>query len=42
MQIWEGSWVMIDLLKGQLGDDLRGKRVVELGSGTGLIIPSWS
>jgi len=35
-QVWEGSLVMIKLLGGDLGDELRGKRVVELGSGTGL------
>jgi len=34
--VWEGSYVVIDLLKGKLGDDLKGKKVVELGSGTGL------
>ena len=28
---------MIELLKGELGDSLRGKRIVELGSGTGLL-----
>jgi predicted nicotinamide N-methyase len=28
---------MIDLLKGELGNLLRGKRVVELGSGTGIV-----
>lgn len=27
---------MIELLRGKLGDDLKGKKVVELGSGTGL------
>mmetsp|Transcript_26917 Transcript_26917/g.58781 ORF Transcript_26917/g.58781 Transcript_26917/m.58781 type:complete len:312 (+) Transcript_26917:61-996(+) len=34
--LWPGSWVVIDLLRGRLGQLLRGKRLVELGSGTGL------
>jgi len=36
--LWPGTWVLIDLLKStELGGvKLRGKRVIELGSGTGL------
>mmetsp|Transcript_13187 Transcript_13187/g.30979 ORF Transcript_13187/g.30979 Transcript_13187/m.30979 type:complete len:299 (+) Transcript_13187:28-924(+) len=35
-QVWDGCWAMVQLLDGELGTELRGKRVVELGSGTGL------
>jgi len=34
--IWEGCWILIDLCKGEFGKTLKGKRVLELGSGTGL------
>eukprot|EP00798_Chlamydomonas_sp_ICE-L_P009785 gene9785-7669_t len=34
--IWDGSFLCIELLKGELGELLKGKKVVELGSGTGL------
>lgn len=35
--LWPGTWVLIDMLKStELGQMLHGKRVVELGSGTGL------
>ncbi|GAX78079.1 hypothetical protein CEUSTIGMA_g5521.t1 [Chlamydomonas eustigma] len=34
--LWPGSWILIDLLKGALGTRLHGRRVIELGSGTGL------
>ncbi|KAJ1476795.1 hypothetical protein T484DRAFT_1964822 [Baffinella frigidus] len=35
-QVWEGARVMVELLEGELGDLVRNKRVLELGSGTGL------
>lgn len=34
--VWEGCWILIEMLRGELGESLRGKRVLELGSGTGL------
>jgi len=34
--VWEGSWIFIDFLKQSLGEKIRGSRVVELGSGTGI------
>ena len=34
--VWDGAWALIEQLRGDLGDRLRGKRVLELGSGTGL------
>lgn len=34
--IWEGCWVLIELLRGNLAARIRGKRVLELGAGTGL------
>ncbi|KAJ9468560.1 hypothetical protein DIPPA_30348 [Diplonema papillatum] len=34
--VWDGAWALISQLNGVLGDELKGKRVVELGSGTGL------
>ena len=40
MVVWEGSWVLIELLRDPshwLCGRLRGKRVVELGAGTGLL-----
>jgi len=40
MVVWEGSWVLIEALRDPahwLGARLRGKRVVELGAGTGLL-----
>ena len=38
MVVWEGSWVLIEALRDPehwLGARLAGKRVVELGAGTG-------
>lgn len=36
--IWEGSWTMIELLRDELAPRVEGgRRVVELGSGTGLL-----
>lgn len=34
--VWDASYVVIDLLRGKLGERVRGKRVLELGCGTGL------
>eukprot|EP01059_Diplonema_ambulator_P000504 TRINITY_DN10416_c0_g1_i1.p1 TRINITY_DN10416_c0_g1~~TRINITY_DN10416_c0_g1_i1.p1 ORF type:complete len:252 (+),score=24.43 TRINITY_DN10416_c0_g1_i1:451-1206(+) len=34
--VWDGAWAMIELLKNWLGDELKGKKTLELGSGTGL------
>eukprot|EP00041_Stephanoeca_diplocostata_P008643 m.128099 g.128099 ORF g.128099 m.128099 type:complete len:288 (+) comp17417_c0_seq2:246-1109(+) len=34
--VWEGCWLLIDLLKDDLGPKILGKRVLELGAGTGL------
>ena len=40
MVVWEGSWVLVEALRDPehwLGARLAGKRVVELGAGTGLL-----
>lgn len=34
--VWEGCWLLIELLKGDLGKKVKGKRALELGAGTGL------
>lgn len=36
MQVWDGTWALLDILQSDLGQSLCGRRVVELGSGTGL------
>lgn len=35
--IWEGCWVFLEYLNEQMGQEFRGKRIIELGSGTGLL-----
>lgn len=34
--VWEGSWMLMNYVATQMRDEIRGKKVVELGSGTGL------
>mmetsp|Transcript_22288 Transcript_22288/g.66456 ORF Transcript_22288/g.66456 Transcript_22288/m.66456 type:complete len:273 (-) Transcript_22288:2073-2891(-) len=34
--LWPGTWVLLELLAGRLGQQVHGKRVVELGAGVGL------
>jgi len=34
--VWEGSWMLMNYVATQMADEVRGRRVVELGSGTGL------
>uniref|UniRef100_A0A6B2LF36 Uncharacterized protein n=1 Tax=Arcella intermedia TaxID=1963864 RepID=A0A6B2LF36_9EUKA len=36
LNVWEGAWIFVDYLKGPFGQAVSGKRVVELGAGTGI------